>query len=75
MGNLRKMHDDHRFSKPIMGKKAYPLRKVIDWYTNDYGIVKEKLECGHEITRPSDFIGYTVAKKRRCFECFNNKDK
>lgn len=70
MGNLSKMHDDNRFSKPQMGKKAYPLRKIVGYKDG-----KEVLECGHEIYPPQDFIGHYPAVKRRCRFCAENKSK
>jgi hypothetical protein len=69
MGNLSKMHKENKFSKPKMGKKVFPLRKIIG-YTDDG---KEQLECGHTIYPPQDFIGSYPATKRRCWRCVKNE--
>jgi hypothetical protein len=59
--------------KGISGKNAFPLRNVMDRFTKEteYGLTLsyERLECGHEIRTPKDFIGETFALRRRCKYC------
>jgi hypothetical protein len=47
-----------------------PLRLVVDWFNDpETGAQKERLECGHVITRKQDIYGYTNAVRRRCRHC------
>jgi hypothetical protein len=33
------------------------------------GVPFETLECGHEIVAKRDLMGFTNAKRRRCWKC------
>ena len=52
--------------KPV---RTGPLKKVVDWYSNEYGLAIEKLECGHEQPTVKDIYGETNAYRRRCNNC------
>jgi hypothetical protein len=48
----------------------YPLRKIVG-----HNGPKEILECGHEQYPRQDFMGPTNAVRRRCAECFREKEQ
>lgn len=49
--------------------RAAPLRKVINRFTNDNGVRREQLECGHEIGQAQDMYGDRYPVRRRCRKC------
>jgi hypothetical protein len=54
----------------LQEKVKRPLRKVIETFTDPvYGILRERLECGHVINTKSDCFGHYYAARRRCFKC------
>jgi transcription elongation factor Elf1 len=52
-----------------IGRKRYPLRKIVKTRRDEHGLVVEVLECGHEQRPVQDFIGETNAARRRCRKC------
>ena len=75
-------HPNRSHRKPVMGAKAYPLRKIVgekmvDIIIGDkpsgYQIRHEVLECGHTMRPREDFVGEINATKRRCRQCFIEK--
>lgn len=46
-----------------------PLRKIVEWFTNEHGTPCERLECGHVVHERQDIIGPTNANRRRCRKC------
>ena len=72
MGSLQKMHRQGRFWRKKRVNRN-PLRKIVGWDT-EAGL-REVLECGHRQYPVQDFIGATVAVRRRCRECGKQKEK
>lgn len=66
-GQLSRQHQRGTDMRPRTVNRD-PLRKVIRTGMGEYGN-REELECGHFIVPPSDFIGETVATRRRCWRC------
>lgn len=58
--------------------KKHPLRKVTNRYQNVEGRLSEVLECGHHIIaefyEKGEKVYLTEVKKRRCKECYSNKE-
>jgi len=72
-------HPNRSHRKPVMGAKAYPLRKIVGTKMvpimigdkpSQYEVLHEVLECGHTMRPREDFVGETNATKRRCRQCF-----
>ena len=53
----------------VRARTLGPLRAVIAEFTEDNGIQRERLECGHVINRKQDVFGHTNAYRRRCRYC------
>lgn len=70
MGSLAKLHAQGGI-RHARGSRINrdPLRKVVGHETNEYGALREVLECGHRIVPREDFIGPTNAYRRRCWRC------
>lgn len=53
-----------------------PLRRVVRTVADpESGFPREELECGHLIVPPRDFIGETIAARRRCWRCARENEK
>lgn len=48
---------------------GWPLRSIIEEFTTREGETKERLECGHVLTRHSKLMKLYTAQRRRCKEC------
>lgn len=86
MGTLKKAWESgsNRLGRGKIGKRAYPLRKVIARGVSgtitipqingttaeikSYNFVR--LECGHLVFPSSDFFGETGALSQRCGQCY-----
>lgn len=49
--------------------RTAPLRKIVNYATNEFGTIVEVLECGHQQRPIKDQMGETVAVRRRCHAC------
>jgi hypothetical protein len=68
MGSLAKTHaSGHIHHHGRVNRN--PLRKIVGHETNEYGALREVLECGHRVVPREDFIGPTNATRRRCYQC------
>ena len=66
-GQLTRQHSQGRMPRNHK-VNANPLRLVVRTGVGEFGN-HEELECGHLIVPPRDFIGETVATRRRCWRC------
>lgn len=77
-------HPNRSHRKPVMGAKAYPLRKIVgtrmveillaDGKPSGVKSFTEVLECGHTMRPREDFAGETNATKRRCRQCYRETE-
>lgn len=61
-----------------VGRRAYPLRKVIQragWNIGGVIVSADYLECGHVLPVTQDIIGEYYPERRRCHKCAKNKPK
>ena len=49
--------------------KDWPLRRVVEEFRTPTGEWKERLECGHIISKHSKYFNYYKATRRRCRVC------
>lgn len=54
----------------MANRSSGPLRRIVGERVDDNGVMRERLECGHEVPRREDVIGATNAARRRCRHCY-----